>query len=49
MLAFLSQIKRIIKIILKKKLSVLQEETPAQLYSCEFCEILRNTAFTEHL
>ena len=23
-------------------------ETPAQVFSCEFCEIFKNTFFTEH-
>ena len=25
-----------------------EKETPAQLFSYEFCEILKNTLFTEH-
>ena len=27
----------------------IKEETPAQVFSCEFCEISKNTFFTEHL
>ena len=25
------------------------KETPAQVFSCEFCEIFKNTYFLEHL
>ena len=41
-----------------KKTSVLQslfnkvyknKETPAQVFSCEFCETFKNTCFTEYL
>ena len=28
---------------------VIKKETLAQVFSCEFCEISRNTFFTEHL
>ena len=28
---------------------VLKKETLAQVFSCEFCEICKNTSFTEHL
>ena len=27
----------------------IKKETPAQVFSCEFCEITKNTFFTEHL
>ena len=27
----------------------IKKETPRQVFSCEFCEILKNTFFTEHL
>ena len=27
----------------------LKKETLAQVFSCEFCEIFKNTLFTEHL
>ena len=27
----------------------IKKETPIQAFSCEFCEIFRNTFFTEHL
>ena len=27
----------------------IKKETPAQVFSCEFCEISKNTFFTEHL
>ena len=27
----------------------LKKETPAQVFSCEFCEISKNTFFAEHL
>ena len=30
-------------------LQLFKKETPAQVFSCEFCEISRNTFFTEHL
>ena len=30
-------------------LKLYQKETLAQVFSCEFCEISRNTFFTEHL
>ena len=26
-----------------------QKETPTQLFSCEYCEIFKNTYFEEHL
>ena len=29
-------------------INLIKKETPAQVFSCEFCEILRNTFFTEH-
>ena len=32
----------------KKKASGCKKETPAQVLSCEFCEISNNTSFTEH-
>ena len=31
------------------KKGVLKKETLAQVFSCEFCEISKNTFFTEHL
>ena len=31
------------------RLATLLKKTPAQVFSCEFCEILKNTFFTEHL
>ena len=27
----------------------IKKETPTQVFSCEFCEISKNTFFTEHL
>ena len=27
----------------------IKKETQAQVFSCEFCEISKNTSFTEHL
>ena len=30
-------------------LNVIQKETPAQVFSCEFCKISNNTFFTENL
>ena len=32
-----------------KACNFIKKETPAQMFSCEFCEIFRNTFFTEHL
>ena len=32
----------------KKKASSCKKETPAQVLSCEFCEISKNTSFTEY-
>ena len=29
--------------------SFLKEETPMQVFFCKFCEIFKNTFFTEHL
>ena len=29
--------------------ATLLKETPAELFSCEFCDILKNVFFTEHL
>ena len=29
--------------------SFIKKETIAQMFSCEFCEIFKNTFFTEHL
>ena len=29
--------------------NVIKKETLAQVFSCEFCEILKNTYFTENL
>ena len=29
--------------------TLLKKETPAQVFSCEFCEISKNSFFTEHL
>ena len=29
------------------KLQVIKKETPAQVFSCEFCEIFKNTQFTQ--
>ena len=31
------------------KCNFIQKETPAQVFSCEYCEIFRNTVFIEHL
>ena len=28
---------------------LIKKETPAQVFSCEFCEISKNTFFIEHL
>ena len=30
-------------------MACLKKETLAQMFSCEFCEISKNTFFTEHL
>ena len=30
-------------------LNFIKKETLAQVFSCEFCEISKNTFFTEHL
>ena len=30
-------------------LEFIKKETRAQVFSCEFCEIFKNTFFTEHL
>ena len=30
------------------KATLLKKETLAQVFSCEFCEISKNTSFTEH-
>ena len=36
--------------LLKKRLcNFIKKETLAQVFSCEFCEISKNTLFTEHL
>ena len=32
-----------------KPATLLKKETLAQVFSCEFCEISKNTSFTEHL
>ena len=32
-----------------RSVTVLKEETMAQVFSCEFCEISKNTFFIEHL
>ena len=29
--------------------NIVKRETPAQVFSCEFCKIFKNTFFTEHL
>ena len=29
--------------------TIFKKETPSQVLSCEFCEIFKNTLFTEHL
>ena len=29
--------------------TLLKKKTPAEVFSCEFCEISKNTFFTEHL
>ena len=29
--------------------NVIKKEALAQVFSCEFCEIFKNTIFTEHL
>ena len=31
------------------KFNFIKEEILAQMFSCEFCEIFKNTFFTEHL
>ena len=33
----------------KKACNFIKKETPTQLFSCEFCYILKNTFLTEHL
>ena len=30
-------------------LAIIKKETPTQVFSCEFCEISKNTFFIEHL
>ena len=35
--------------ILHKACYFFKKETLAQVFSCEFCEISKNTFFTEHL
>ena len=32
-----------------RRATLLKKETLAQVFSCEFCEISKNTLFTEHL
>ena len=32
-----------------RPVTLLKKETLAQMFSCEFCEIFKNTFFTEHL
>ena len=50
-----SQEKTCTRVIFKNKFAGLQacnfikKETLAQVLSCEFCEIFKNTVFTEHL
>ena len=34
---------------LRQSLFLIKEETLAQAFSCEFCEIYKNSFFTEHL
>ena len=34
---------------MKKSRNFIKKETLAQVFSCEFCEIFKNTFFTEHL
>ena len=33
----------------KEKKTFIKKETLAQVFSCEFCEISKNTFFTEHV
>ena len=34
--------------VVGQNLQIYQKETPTKVYSCQFCEISRNTYFTEH-
>ena len=36
-------------VLLEKACNFIKKETLAQVFSCEFCEISKNTFFTEHL
>ena len=35
--------------LLSQAFNFIKKETLAQVFSCEFCEIFKNTFFTEHL
>ena len=46
---FLTKFRRKTPVLESLFKNLLKKETLAQLFSCEFCEISKNTFFTEHL
>ena len=40
---------QLVKIKIIGGLQLMKKETPTHAFSCEFCDIFKNTVFTEHL
>ena len=46
----LNSVKILLNILIEPNIKIFfEKETLAQVFSCEFCEISKNTFFTEHL